>query len=288
MFDAAENGDVEFISQRLSVPVSRFREPGTGRTLLHAACYAAQVEVVKYLLEDNVDLSDGALWCDDFGNTPLITAAYIGSERHGDEEIAKLLLAAGASVNERKRCDGMTALMWSAFHGDVDFLKVLCDAGEVNPVDTAACDAMHGYFAVDFAGLRGQRDATSFLIQHAVSTLGRHGAIARANQNADVDLHRFHCHLLYWAAALDMEEECRKLTFENENAMLKRSKSMRHFHLEVHSITDRGPACIQVNESLTIKPRTEQGTGAVCVSMGPCFGCEVSMIGPVQVGGERS
>ena len=54
MFDAAENGDVEFISQRLSVPVSRFREPGTGRTLLHAACYAAQVEVVKYLLEDNV------------------------------------------------------------------------------------------------------------------------------------------------------------------------------------------------------------------------------------------
>lgn len=60
----------------------------------------------------------------DLGATPLILAA-----RRGHERVCTLLLRHGASVKARTQLDGYTALHWAAERGHAEVVAALLDAG---------------------------------------------------------------------------------------------------------------------------------------------------------------
>jgi uncharacterized protein len=91
---------------------------------------------VKTSVEDARQIEAG-------GSTALVFAAQAG-----DVESARLLLAAGANVDDRA-ADGNSALVLSAFAGHGDVARVLIDAG----ADVNAAGA--GYTALHAAALRG-------------------------------------------------------------------------------------------------------------------------------------
>ena len=88
------------------------------------------------------------------GSTPLLFAA-----RSGDAESARLLIAAGADVNDTMP-DGTSALVLAAHSGNGAVASLLLDKG-ANP-DAASI----GYTALHAAALRGDRATVKTLIAH--------------------------------------------------------------------------------------------------------------------------
>ena len=175
LHDACENGNLELIRNNLTKRTDGKNKSGrkwsvhskdeTGRTALHAACFGAQLDVVRLLMGQpvTVDTSEDAclidwgngqtvharvqeegqklepdacvnreqlkagstVYRDMYGNTPLITSCYVGSKGDNDFEIAKILIEAGDHVNATKPADNMSALAWAAFHGDLKVVRLL-------------------------------------------------------------------------------------------------------------------------------------------------------------------
>ncbi|KAJ8664786.1 hypothetical protein QAD02_006448 [Eretmocerus hayati] len=93
-----------------------------GETQLHVACIKGNVSQVERLLEDK-----HPTWVrDNCGWTPLHEAA-----NHGHVEICRLLLRAGANVNDPggSGCDGVTALHDAASNGNAPVIQLLLDNG---------------------------------------------------------------------------------------------------------------------------------------------------------------
>jgi ankyrin repeat protein len=88
------------------------------------------------------------------GYTPLLFAA-----QQGQVECAKLLLAAGADVNDRAPI-GMSALVIAAYSDQLGVGRFLLDKG-ANPNDAAA-----GYTALHAAVLKGNLDFVKTLLEH--------------------------------------------------------------------------------------------------------------------------
>jgi len=82
------------------------------------------------MIEAGADVNKGST----DGWPPLMLAVW-----KGESEIVKVLLKAGAKVNDRPRArdgDGMTALMCAALQGDADVIQLLLDAGaDINAHD---------------------------------------------------------------------------------------------------------------------------------------------------------
>jgi ankyrin repeat protein len=91
------------------------------------------------------------------GSTPLLFAA-----RSGDAESARLLVAAGANVNDALP-SGMTALVEAAHSGHQDVGIALLNAG-ADPNAAAV-----GYTALHAAALRGSLDLVKALLQHGAN-----------------------------------------------------------------------------------------------------------------------
>jgi ankyrin repeat protein len=91
------------------------------------------------------------------GSTALLFAA-----RSGDTDTARLLLAAGADVNDRLP-DGASALVVAAHSGQGAFAKMLLDKG----ADANAAGA--GYTALHAAVLRGDLDLVKALLAHGAN-----------------------------------------------------------------------------------------------------------------------
>ncbi len=94
------------------------------------------------------------LYRDNYGSTPLNTLCALGSTTESDAKIARLLLEAGDPVNVSKTSDRMSPISWSAYHGDLELLKVLldpCVGPRANPIWESA---PHSAFPIDLAGLR--------------------------------------------------------------------------------------------------------------------------------------
>ncbi|XP_046607521.1 tonsoku-like protein isoform X1 [Neodiprion virginianus] len=93
-----------------------------GETQLHIACINCNIERVQKLIDDGhpTDIRDN------FGWTPLHEAA-----NHGHVEIAKLLLNAGADVNDPggSSCEGITPLHDAASCGNFSVMNLLIEFG---------------------------------------------------------------------------------------------------------------------------------------------------------------
>lgn len=94
---------------------------GYGRyNLVHSAAEGGQAEIIKYLIEQKVDLE-----CFDIANqTPLMKAVMSGSV-----EAARLLIHHGASLEEYSDIFARTPLGLAIMIGDLDMAKMLIDEG---------------------------------------------------------------------------------------------------------------------------------------------------------------
>jgi ankyrin repeat protein len=110
------------------------------------------------------------------GSTPLLFAA-----REGDVESARLLLAAGADVND-KLPDGTTALIEAAHSGQGAVAALLLDKGaDPNNADI-------GYTALHAAVLRGDRALVKALLAHKANP---NAVMTKATQTKRANGHEF-------------------------------------------------------------------------------------------------
>ena len=119
----------------------------TRELLAHGAAVGARTRTVRQFRgtgERSTTSPQGAAWFDAGGFTPLLFAA-----RHGDLESARVLLAAGADVNDTA-ADGNSALVVAAMSGHENLAAFLLAQG----ADPDAAGA--GYTALHAAVLRSQ------------------------------------------------------------------------------------------------------------------------------------
>ena len=134
-----------------------------GRTALHFACHAGQVEMVRHILDM---APEGISWTDEKGDTPLILAAAGGGGggvAGSRGALIELLLAKGANPNqgpEKKegQQQGARALHHSAAHNDVKAIQALLKAGADVNAPTETGTALH------WASGEGAREAVHALI----------------------------------------------------------------------------------------------------------------------------
>lgn len=114
-----------------------------GQEMLIDASEMGRIEVVKYLLENGVEVKEGGFWLSDTTNKllgkksePKQEVALIDAARKGHIDIVKLLVKAGAPVNEQDEW-GHTALMVAARFCRSDTAKYLIKTGaDVNLKET--------------------------------------------------------------------------------------------------------------------------------------------------------
>jgi ankyrin repeat protein len=151
------------------------KEKSHGQTALMWAASEKRPEIVKLLLEVGADLNARSRAYPQIvtgeetqragreelnytvirgGSTPLLFAA-----REGDAESARLLIEAGANVNDTLP-DGTTALIEAAYSGQGAVAKVLLEKG-ADPNNGEV-----GYTALHVAVLRGDLDLVKALLTH--------------------------------------------------------------------------------------------------------------------------
>lgn len=138
-FEAAAAGKVKILKNYLVQNPEKINEYATdGFTALGLACFFAQTENVKLLLENgaNPNLASN----NDFKVSPLHSAAAVSNL-----ELVKLLLENGANVNATQS-NGVTALHSSAHNKAVEILKLLLGNGADKNAKT-----QDGKTALDFA-----------------------------------------------------------------------------------------------------------------------------------------
>ena len=121
---AAVTGDVNLMSRLVaSGCVAAVRgDDGADLTALHLAANAGHVDLVRYLLSDEVKADPCALRGNRF--TPLHAAAMSGRTT-----VCELLLGAGASVDAQTSPQGYAPLHSAAFAGHLDTVKALLRGG---------------------------------------------------------------------------------------------------------------------------------------------------------------
>jgi len=177
LMTAAHTGNPEIVEQLLAKGAEVNAHALRGQTALMWAAAQRHPEVVQVLLKYGADVharSDvwSQLWQTDTvqdvhpdyqvriqhgGTTPLMFAA-----REGDLASAKLLVAAGANVNDVTPY-GLTPTIFAAHSGNPDLVEFLLDK-DANPNTDAA-----GYTALHAAILRGDTLAVRTLLEHGAN-----------------------------------------------------------------------------------------------------------------------
>ncbi|PGH19538.1 hypothetical protein AJ80_03873 [Polytolypa hystricis UAMH7299] len=139
-------------------------EPGIGgKTVLQAAAYAGNIELVRYLLQNRyADINERPYH--EGGRTSLQAA----SESHAPSslEVMKLLLSAGADTNmPPARKHGITALQGAAGAGNIAKVELLLDA----KVQIEACTEQYGLTALHKAIENRCPEMVAFLLKHGAT-----------------------------------------------------------------------------------------------------------------------
>ena len=120
MMDAARLGRDDVIPALVSAGVELECRDAKGYTPLILATYNGRRSTTDLLLARGADANSAD---DDRGNTALMGVAF-----KGYDEIARLLIDAGADVNLRNHA-GQTALMMAALVGQTDIIEMLLASG---------------------------------------------------------------------------------------------------------------------------------------------------------------
>jgi ankyrin repeat protein len=154
------------------------KEKARSQTVLMWAVAAQRPDIVKLLLAHGADIRARSMVVydvivrddrnDESIRTPRESIARGGSTallfaaRQGDLESARLLVAAGANVNETAP-DEMSGLVMAAFSGHGAFAEFLLDNGADPNADGAGLTAMHA------AALTGDLNLTKALVAHGAN-----------------------------------------------------------------------------------------------------------------------
>ena len=126
-FTAAEQEVIDKFCTEHYVDPKTMMLSKTDWTILHAAAYYGNLEVVKILVSKGKDVNVKTEY---HGDTPLALAAS-----SGHVEVVKLLVSAGADVNAKDN-NGQTPLYLAMRHEDVPFIRLLVSAGaDINVKD---------------------------------------------------------------------------------------------------------------------------------------------------------
>ena len=149
-FAAIEKGELPviqaFLQKDMSLTNARFNE----ESALYKACATPHLAVVKMLLDFGADIN----WTDKLGSSPLLNACFYQQKeivaellRRGadikqisfyggvlssvaDTRLLKLLITAGADVNERSFADGEeTPLFFACLGGRLEIAEILLESG---------------------------------------------------------------------------------------------------------------------------------------------------------------
>ncbi len=220
LMTASRTGDPEAVRALLAAGADpHATEAAHRQTALMWAVAQQHAEVVRLLLESGARVDDrslsypqvvsssgnadpsGVFEVQQGGYTPLLFAA-----RQGDLASARLLVAAGAAVDEAA-ASGTTPLVVAAHGGHGELAAYLLDAG-ADP-DAAAA----GYSALHAAVLRGDRALVQVLLDHGADpdTVMTRGSPAR-RVSADWRLpHRMIGATPFWTAAWFREPDIMRL-----------------------------------------------------------------------------
>lgn len=128
----AQNGLLERVRKGLAEGYDiNTHNPEDGDTLLHAAAFGRQTEIVRFLIEQGADVHSRS----DYQSTPLHDA--------NNADIIRLLLEAGAEVNVMDK-HGSTPLIQAVIGMDLDGVRLLLEAGaDIHHRDKDGNTALH-------------------------------------------------------------------------------------------------------------------------------------------------
>ena len=192
------------------------KESKGGQTALMWAVANKYPEMVKLLVEHGADV--GARSNGDF--TPLLFAA-----QQGDVESGRILLGAGADVNESRKKDRMTVLMVAAASGNEKFSVLLLDKGaNPNLIDES------GYTALHYAA-SGEKtvELVKVLLAHGADPNARTTKDSRTNSTSGVSLKGATPLLL--AASLGNVETVRALIAGGADAFITTDEKTAPLHV---------------------------------------------------------
>ncbi|HUE69631.1 MAG TPA: ankyrin repeat domain-containing protein [Pirellulaceae bacterium] len=123
-----------------------------GWTALHSAVVGGNYDVAEVLLNAGARVE----LCDNGGATPLFTAATLYDL--WEDDFVGLLIQHHADVNTVRRCDGYRPIHCAAYHGYLDLISRLADAGA-----EIGAEAFDGATARDIARARGHESVVELL-----------------------------------------------------------------------------------------------------------------------------
>ncbi len=142
IFEATRKGDLNAVKNLLKENKDLLESlDQNGKTPLHIACYSAQVDVVKYLIEQgaNINASTYAKL------SPLHWAVHSYSDPVTKKETIEFLLSKSPELANLQNDKGITPLMWAA--NDLEeTIQLLIDHGaDVNARDFNGYSALHSW-----------------------------------------------------------------------------------------------------------------------------------------------
>ncbi|XP_048257852.1 ankyrin repeat domain-containing protein 50-like [Haliotis rufescens] len=121
---AAEKGHIEIVKLLVDKGGDMSLVDKGHENILHLACLCGQIEVVKYVLsQDIVDINCRGRKT----KTPVMLAA-----RNGHKEVVEILVKKGADLSLAYNAAGSNVLHLACFNGHVDVVKYLLSQGTVN------------------------------------------------------------------------------------------------------------------------------------------------------------
>jgi ankyrin repeat protein len=192
---AARMGNVEAIKALVAHGADvNAREAARGQTALMWAIADHQPQAARLLVEAGADHRARTevsrrfvqLCCSDYNGDPRDTAwvkyggftALLFAAREGDVDTAKVLLAAGANVNDAG-ADGASALALAAFSGQTAIAGLLIDNG------ASLNDAGGGYTALHATVIRGDLDLAKTLVARGADLNARLATATMARRSHD-------------------------------------------------------------------------------------------------------